>query len=139
MRRMILPLMLAVVAACQPQGGPLTDADIAAIREANEAFEAALLAGDWDAALGLYVEDAVQLAPEEPPTLGRAAIGERFKRFTGLNIVDRDYRIQKIEGSGDVAYVWGTLRQHYTWADQDEPSENGAEMLRTLRRQPDGS
>lgn len=98
-----------------------------------------MLAGDWNAALGLYVEDAAQLAPEEPPTLGRAAIGERFEGFTNLNIVDRDFRIQKIDGSGDVAYVWGTFRQHYTWGEQDDVSENGAEVVRTLRRQPDGS
>ncbi len=132
---------LVLLSGCTSEAADLSEADVAAIRAVHEAFEAAAMAGDWDAALALYTEDAVQLAPEEPPALGRAAIVERWERIgiRGLTFLERDHPIQKVDGSGDVAYVWGTITQRATWEGQDNVIENGAEMLQLLRRQPDGS
>ena len=139
MRRMILPLMLVMMTACRPEVGPLSDADIAAITGLHDATEQAVMARDWDALLSLYADDAVRLAPREAPALGRTAIRERLEPYTDITFVERDNRIRKIDGSGDVAYVWSTVTQRTVWAGEDDVSESGAEMLRTLRRQPDGS
>ena len=74
MRRMILPLMLFVSAACRPQAGPLSDEDVASIKNAVQSFQEAALAGDFSAAVESYTEDAI-LMPL-PPTEAEHMEGE---------------------------------------------------------------
>ena len=111
-----LATALAVfLAPCSGSSGQLSEADRAAIKAVHVAFEAAVLANDVDAAFALYAADAVQLVPGQPPVRGKPAIVRRAKELmSDLTFVEREHRIEAIDGREDLAYVWGIIAQKVT-------------------------
>ena len=62
--------------ACQPpaqEAGPLSEEDVAAIRDFNDLVVEAILANDASALTAVYTEDGVRMAPNEPAQQGRAS------------------------------------------------------------------
>jgi uncharacterized protein (TIGR02246 family) len=100
--------MACVALGCGPQ--PDLDADRAAIAAADSAWLAAAQAGDVEATLGFWTEDARVIAPGQPPYIGhdaiRGMVNEGFDT-PGFSVTWHTTDIVVVP-SGDVAYSFGT-------------------------------
>jgi ketosteroid isomerase-like protein len=105
MRRVMLPLLMFAVAACQPQAGPLSDEDVAAINAALQSFQEAALAGDVETAVLTYTEDAVFMPFDQPMYEGRAAEMDHLE--SGPPVVSFSWSAAAVEGVGALAYGRG--------------------------------
>ncbi len=142
LRLALAAISLASLTACQPGEpgvAPLSDEDIAALRDLQAAYNAGVLAWDADARVAVFAEDAVYLAPGAPAIEGRAAIlaaldvpvppDEGLIDFTNTSL--------ETYGQGDLAFDRGTL----TYVGEsmgDTVTMNGKYVL-IARRQADGS
>jgi len=77
MARVAVLLLVGVLAGCQPapSSPELSAADISAIEATTARWEAAVRAGNWDAAAATFTEDAV-LRFADTVHEGRHAIGD---------------------------------------------------------------
>jgi hypothetical protein len=66
MRCIILPLILLVAVACQPGVGPLTDEDVAALRDLGQTYVRGFSANDAGTVAAVYAEGAVEMPPNIP-------------------------------------------------------------------------
>lgn len=107
MSRYIVFLAL-VVLACARQ--PDLDAERAAVATADSAWLAAAQAGDLEATLGFWTEDARVIAPGQPAFIGQEAIRGMLKggfSTPGFSVTWHTSDIV-VAPSGDVAYSFGT-------------------------------
>ncbi|UCG87453.1 MAG: DUF4440 domain-containing protein [Gemmatimonadota bacterium] len=140
MRRLALPaLSLALVAACQPGVAPLSDEDVVALRNLGTAHTEAVLAGDMDAAVAMYAEDAIWLAPDAPALEGRAAIRATMQLEPGITLQDFTITSLEIDGYGDLAYDRGTWSQTIVSEGVEEPITFTGTYVVIARKQEDGS
>jgi uncharacterized protein (TIGR02246 family) len=141
MHRVILPLVVLAATACQPGAVPLSDDDIAAIRDLGYAYARANLAKDADAVVAVYADDAMEMPPNEAATVGKAAIRARYASWFQADVASIEFTINPAEivGADGLAYARGT----WTWTGvppgmTDHVSEAG-KHLAIARRQEDGS
>lgn len=139
MRRLALAVLsLAVLAACQPEVGLLSEEDVAAIRNIATSYTQAVVAGDVDAVVAVYTENAVLLPPNTAMVQGRAAIRAASEADT-LVTQELTLTSAEIDGRGDVAFDRGT----WTWtglaADTAEAVTETGNYLVIARKQADGS
>jgi uncharacterized protein (TIGR02246 family) len=116
--------IVSIFAACAaPAPAGLTDADRAAIQEVTDEFVEAFLAGDFAGVASFYTEDAVLLPPNAPSVSGRAAIQEFLATFPPVT----QFHLTNvtIEGSGDIAFVHGTLHMVMTGPDGSTIEDTG--------------
>ena len=97
----------------------------------NNAYAGATDAGDAEALSRLFTEDAILLAPGNPPASGRHAIQEVHERELeetegGYNLI---IKVLDFQDQGDTAYAAGT------WETEDESGN----WLDVLQRQSDDS
>ncbi len=105
------------------------------IKNAERRVTAALVAPDVTAWVYEYTEDAVLLESAAPPVSGRAALLElaRSMKPIASGTINSDH----IEGSGDVAYSYGTA----TWTSGRSPDATSRTHVRQIlawRREADG-
>jgi len=144
MKRTLCSLALAAAfAACaEPPPPPppdTTEADMAAIRQWTERFLGAYNAQDLATMESLFTEDYVSVAPEGPPTTGRAGImallAASFEQYTTAQTATVD----EVAVFGDHGMVWGT------WEEAMTPKAGGAEetshgrWMVVYKRDADGS
>ena len=123
---------------CQPveQCGPLTEADIAAIEETENAYIQHMLAGDWDAVAALFTEDAILMGFDEPLKTGRAGILEHFAGVDSLT--EFTITASHIQGEGGLAFLrWGYEVTGFV-GGSEEPISYTGKSIDILQRQPDG-
>ncbi len=124
--------------ACQPpaqEAGPLSEEDVAAIRDFNDLVVEAVLANDASALTAVYTEDGVRMAPNEPAQQGRAAI-QAAHEASRANVTKLSITPSEIDGLDGLAYVRGTYSA--TVAGEGMPQVVG-KYVWILRQQPDGS
>jgi len=136
--------LVLVAAACArpaPEAGPLTDEDIAAIKDlAERQVPAALLAEDWAAFAASFTEDAVRMPPNEPLHQGRAAIEEWcVANWAPITTTELTQTVLELEGLGDLAYARGVASATVEVPGVPEPITDVAKFLVILRKQADGS
>lgn len=130
-------LLLAGLAACtsgQSVQSP-ESFDIEQIKAAERRVTAALAAPDVTAWVSEYTEDAVILEPAAPPVSGRAALLELARSMKP--IASATINSDHIEGSGNVAYSYGTA----TWTSGRSPDATSTTHVRQVlvwRREADG-
>jgi len=143
MRRMILPLMLFVFAACQPaaveQQAATTGPDVEAITTVFEQAIAAANAGDVEGVLAVYASDAVSLPPNEPLVSGEAAIRAKFQPTFAENTVRIATSQDEVVVAGDLAVMRISFEETVTPKGEGEPIELGGHWLIVWRKQSDGS
>jgi ketosteroid isomerase-like protein len=105
------------------------------IRAAERRVTGALTAPDVTAWVYEYTEDAVLLEPAAPPVSGRVALLElaRAMKPIGSATISSDH----IEGSGNVAYSYGTA----SWTSGRSPEATSTTRVRQIlawRREADG-
>jgi uncharacterized protein (TIGR02246 family) len=135
MRRMMLPLTVLIAIACQPQGGALSDTDVAAITAVAATLDSAAVAHDWDAVFALFTEDAVSMTQGYPTSEGRAAIRAAVDAaMAGVAVTEHTVEFHDIVGSGDMAYARGTYNESYLADGSDRPMEVNGRLLAIVRK-----
>ncbi len=141
MRHMILPFVLFGAVACQPSAAPLTDEDVTAIRSLGASYAQAVLAGDMDAVVALYAEDAVEMPPNMAARSGKEAIRAAYVSEAGSGPMAGEFALTSVEidGSGDLAFDRGTFSWTGTPPGMTEPMTETGKYLCIVRRQEGGS
>ena len=116
----------------------LTAEDVAAIEAMGAAIDEAGLAGDWDAFAAMFAEDLVMMPPNMPALEGRDAWLE-WIRTMGVNMTESQYKFEKIEGYGDLAYAVATYTETFSVAGVEDPIYDEGKILSILRKQADGA
>jgi uncharacterized protein (TIGR02246 family) len=126
--------------ACQPAVAPLSDEDVAAIRNLTEQeLVEALLAGDWDRFAASFTEDAVRMPPNEPLHRGRGVIRQWAEANWGpLTYTEFTMKVQDVDGRGDLAYAWGPYSATVEVPGLPEPVKDIGKYLVVLRKQEGG-
>ena len=108
--------LVSIFAACAAQApAGLTDADRTGIQAVTDEFAEHFLAGNFAGVASLYTEDGVLLPPNAPSVTGRAAIEEFLTNFPP--VTQFSLTNLSVEGSGDMAYVHGTVHLVMTGPD----------------------
>jgi ketosteroid isomerase-like protein len=125
--------------ACQPpaqEAGPLSEADVAAIRQLAEADVQAALANDWTTWAGYHTEDVLFMPPNLPAIEGRAALEEWLGP---VRVIEFTRELVDIDGRDGLAYARGTHSIMYTPEGAPEPVSEAGKWVWILRKQADGS
>lgn len=117
----------------------LTPDDIAAVRAAAAAYEAAWLSNDPERVMETLTDDAVIVPSGLPALAGKDAIrGFWWPAGAAPTVVTEFTAAQdEVGGHGDVAFVRGTFTLRFTYDAADYA--NGGTYLTLLRRQPTGA
>jgi len=110
--------------------------DYAALDANAEPFISNLIAGDWPALAAHYAEDAVLYPPGLDPVHGRAAIEAFFSAFPP--VVDLVADVEKIDGSGDTAYLMGSSVVTFAAEEGGEAEREKLKFIEIHRKQSDG-
>jgi len=114
-------------------------AEVEAILSFEQGVFDAQIAGDFEAWLSFFAEDAIVMAPNVPALKSKQAIREWQAPFFGQYELHEKTDEREIEVAGD----WAFIRAHWTWTLT--PKSGGEVMIETgnsiwiLRRPPDGS
>ena len=139
MRRIVLAAFaLTVLAACQPEVGPLSDEDAAAVRNLGTSYAQAVLAGDADAVAALYTENATEMPPDMPAREGRAAIRAAYEAEAGV-VEEFTLTSVEIDGRAELAFDRGTWSWTGVVVDTAEAVTLTGKYVSIARKQGDGS
>lgn len=132
----LLTSVLITGAACQQpaDGAAFSEADRASAAALTEAWTSAVRAGDMAAAADTYTEDSHFMPPNQPPLHGRDAIHEWFASLPPVAEVTT--MNGRVEGSGDIAYVYGTYTLRF---DVEGAAADSGSYFDVRVRQADGS
>jgi len=139
MRRLV-PALLTVAAlatACKPQPAPLSNADVAAVRQLGQSYAQAVLKSDAAAVAALYADSAVEMPSDMPARVGKAAIQAAYAAESGATAFT--LVSHRTEGRGDLAYDRGTWSWTGRMPGQTAPVSETGKYLAIARRQADGS
>jgi uncharacterized protein (TIGR02246 family) len=131
-------LLALSAVACQPQAGPLSEEDVAAIQNHVAAHADTEGASDWAATAALYTEDALRMQPNEPAIQGRAAIQAAFESWPGT-ITSLSVRAAEVDGRGDLAYARGPYSIIFTVEGVEEAMSDDGKFVAIFLKQEDGS
>ncbi len=142
MRKKIMLQLIALalmVTACQapaPEVVQLSEEDVASIKQVSRTLVKTYQAGDWDAWIEVFTEDAVRMPRNRTILEGREAIrasSEASQPFTSFTVTPLE-----IDGLGDLAFARGTFT--YTRAPENaDPITESGKFIQILRKQSDGS
>ena len=83
------------------------NADIEAINKLRDEWKAASDARDVDKILSLITDDAVILAPNSPPLVGKRAVETMYRTMLNLYKIEQNFIYEEVVLQGDWAYAWG--------------------------------
>ena len=142
-------LSLIAMPVCAPQPeqqaepateeAPSTEADVAAIKSIFKQFDEALIAGDLEAYLALYMEDCVVLPPNAEIITGKDGYRSYAQPIIDQFDIEETISVKETEVAGD----WAFSRTSFVWRltpkAGGETIEEVGKMISILRRQSDGS
>jgi uncharacterized protein (TIGR02246 family) len=113
--------------------------DEAAIRTLFAEWKRASQAKDVDRLSTLITDDAVFLAPGQPPIRGRAAFEALYRQVLGAFVFEQDWVFEEIAVLGDWGYCWGRDSVTMTPIAGGPAVRASGAGLSILRRLADGS
>ena len=119
-------------------GGPRGAGDVEAIRQVRDAHVAAVNAGDSDAWVRLFADDAVQMPPNAPANVGRAGIAAWSGGFLGTFRAQFALAVAEVAVAGDWAFERGAYRIALTPRGGGAPFEDQGKYLTLYRRAAGG-
>lgn len=140
-------LLLALLGCTPPVEQPEPDtadsaaykADVQAIVDLEQKVFDAQIAGDLEAWLSFFAEDAIVMAPHLPALRNKLAI----RQWNAPNFEQFDLHEESDEREVEVAGDWAYIRAHWTWTltpkSGGEAVKDTGNSIWILRRQPDGS
>ncbi len=144
----ILISVVVALAACAPaaqepeaaaEEPPSTEADVEAINEVLEQEVAAVSAGDVEAFVALFTDDAVLMAPGEPAVIGKAALRSWAQDLVDQFTIEYTASSEEIVLLGDWAFQRASITLTLTPKAGGDPIGEGAKGIHIFQRQPDGS
>lgn len=139
MNRLLLVCLVATAGCAQAE--PIdTAAEASELMRISREWSDVIAAGDIEAAISYWAEDAVMMVPGLPPLRGRAAIREYIE--AGAQMPGFGVRWEPLEAhvsaSGDMAYV--IERNQFTMQDSTGATVTESNKTVTVwRRQADGT
>lgn len=140
-------LLLALLGCTPPAEQPEPDredsaaykADVQAILDLEQRVFDAQIAGDFDAWLSFFAEDAIVMAPNLPALTNKAAIRQWYAPYFEQFDLHEESDEREVEVAGD----WGYIRAHWIWTltpkDGGKIVKDTGNSIWILRRQPDDS
>ena len=147
MRRVIIwfGLMAALISTsgCAAPPAAIWESDIEAIRELNQAYPAAWVAGDNEAVMAVFAEDAILIPHHgDDPVAGHEAIIEHFwpPDLQAFDVTEFVMEPAEITGEGSLAYVRGrfSIAMSFTQGGETADYANAGNYMWIVRRQDDG-
>jgi ketosteroid isomerase-like protein len=125
----ILAAAFSACIGCGSSAPKLSDADVAAIRNATRQYV------EWDearnpAVLQFIAQDAVYMPPGAAPLHGRKAIEELFKAHPWEHLSES---LAEVDGRGDLAFARGT------WSITFNGKPAAGSYIEEWQKQPDGA
>jgi len=142
-RLLLVWLGTIVTLACTPPVQPAPDtraADEAAIREAETAWSKLAGAGQTDAVMSYYSDDAVSLPPHAPLASGKDAIRKGVSALFATPGFSIEWQPVKVEvaRSGDLGYAQGTFQLTVS-GPKGKPVMDHGKFLTIWKKQADGT
>jgi ketosteroid isomerase-like protein len=134
-----LIFLSASLPGCQSPPAPaLSAGDQQAIRQTvDQSLKIANTSADWTAYTKLYYAgDAILNPPNAPSAKGQEAIVAFFKSLPPIS--DLKFDMLEINGSGNIAYVYGTYSLTMT-VPGGKPESDKGKYVEVWKRQADGS
>ncbi|MEE9207618.1 MAG: DUF4440 domain-containing protein [Gemmatimonadota bacterium] len=147
----IITGLFLTMAACVPAESPdqqldagadeaaSTQADVEAIDSLRVWFAEAMTAGDVDGMMSNYVEDAVEMPPNEPALTGKGAIRARHEMFRDQYVIRLDNPSDETMVVGDVAILRGSYDITLEPREDGPVIRDNGKYLVTWLRQADGA
>jgi len=130
-------LLFVLLLACSTEND--VAADIEAITAMSEARAKAFNQGDAAAIASYFTEDAILMAPGEPPRVGPEQVEDYYQSiFDKYDTALQSY-YNEVEVSGDLAYGRGTAEVQLYPKGQDTVLTSVSKYLNILKRQADGT
>lgn len=143
--RLLRPAVAVIVALALLLAGSATrgaagaQTDVAAINKIWDLYTKGVNTGDLNLWISLWDENGIQLAPDAPAVVGKAAIRTKYAKIfpqvtLKIAITNREVRV-----AGEWAYSRGTYTLSVTPKAGGETSLTDGKYLTILRKQADGS
>ncbi len=117
-----------------------TEADIEAVKNLTEEYDAAINSGDLDSWVSLYTDDAVRMPPNSPALVGKDAIRSVMQSSFEKYTFDIKETAEEVIVAGDWAFARGTYTYTITPKAGGEPiGDDSGKWMAFHKRQPDGS
>jgi uncharacterized protein (TIGR02246 family) len=142
LHRTILPfgaaLTLAVLlAGCGKKAGN-DEADAKRLMDTSRAWSRAASAGDMDAVLGYFADDAIIIAEGQPPVRGKAAIRSYLAESAKIPGFHISWEPIEAKVSGDMGYLIERTQISMN-GPQGTPVTQQLQAVTIWRKQPDGT
>jgi uncharacterized protein (TIGR02246 family) len=109
------------------------------IRDATASWRAAAVDGDAERYLEFWADDAVLVAPDLEPMVGKTVITDFIRGvFDAISVTEVLENADPVV-SGDLGYVWGTYVATYTARFDGSETPDWGNHLFLWHRQPDGA
>ncbi len=139
--------VVAALAACAPpatqepaaEEAPSTEADMEAINKVLEQEVAAISAGDVEAFVALFTNDAVGMPPGEPAAIGTEAVRSWAQDFFDQFTVQYTATSEEIVVAGNWAFQRLSFTLTLTPAAGGDPIQLNGKGIHICQRQGDGS
>ena len=128
-------MFLAVFACAALAQTPDEDA----IRSAIANYDAALKAGDVDAVMAAYIEEAVFMPLNVPALVGQEAVRAWYQAFLDYSAVDLNFAVDEVVVSGHWAFARATFLGTETPRAGGGSVEIDGKAIFILQKQDDGS
>ena len=118
---------------------PSTKADVEAINSMRERAVPVFNRGDVDAIMSFFTDDAVVMAPNSPPAIGKDAVRSLWQAFFGQFTAEETLSSHEILMFGDWAFERGSYTVTLTPKSGGGPIQDNGKIIFVWQRQPDGS
>jgi len=133
-------LGIAILSICACAEKIDTEADIEAIKNLTDEYDAAVNSGDLDSWVSLFTDDAVRMPPNSPALVGKDAIRSVMQSSFEKYTFDIKETAEEVIVCGDWAFVRGTYTYTITPKAGGEPGPRHiGKWVAFHKRQLDGS
>lgn len=145
MRQALTALAALVLCACgaapPPGDAALLQRDIASVHAFISQVGDTFNAGNLDAFMAVFAEDAIQFNQGSPDVVGKAAIRKQYEDALAQLDIRVTFHTREVEVAGDLAYEAGTY--DILLRPRSDPGAAPTTVtnrhVHVLKRQPDGS
>lgn len=110
------------------------------IKNAVDKMEKAMVNGDYQYIMDLYVDDVISLPNFEPLVKGKENIEKNMKESvnSGFKFNSVDFETLEVFGDGDYVYEIGAYKMNMTLPGMNEPIEDTGKYLTVWEKTDDG-
>jgi uncharacterized protein (TIGR02246 family) len=114
------------------------DKDIESIHKLRDEWKTASDARDVNKIISLITDDAVILAPNSPPLVGKKAIETLYRTMLNQYKIQQNFIYEEVVVQGDWAYAWGHDEVTMTPLAGGETMRAKGYGMMIMRREADG-